>query len=249
MNEQELFRTLEETNRVNPYTIYELHNLLDSSAPDLSETERLCFSIVTDLFGNKPLAELQNNDDYILWYDYVQLHIYAFLKGKGDYRKDEILLTAGSAILTENFINELFIRFGIKSELIPLSCIITPNIPETEVLVNHTIQSKEDMIQAAKEIQQWYQGAILIKGGHFEKRADDLLVINNEVYWLECEHIDNPNTHGTGCTLSSAIASNLALGYDLKTSVEKAKDYITGALKANLNLGHGSGPLNHCWNL
>lgn len=115
--------------------------------------------------------------------------------------------------------------------------------------MNHTIQSKEDMIQAAKEIQQWYQGAILIKGGHFEKRADDLLVINNEVYWLECEHIDNPNTHGTGCTLSSAIASNLALGYDLKTSVEKAKKYITGALKANLNLGHGSGPLNHCWNL
>ena len=151
--------------------------------------------------------------------------------------------TSGSRLLADSTLEAL------KSELIPLSCIITPNIPETEVLVNHTIQSKEDMIQAAKEIQQWYQGAILIKGGHFEKRADDLLVINNEVYWLECEHIDNPNTHGTGCTLSSAIASNLALGYDLKTSVEKAKKYITGALKANLNLGHGSGPLNHCWNL
>ena len=120
MNEQELFRTLKETNRVNPYTVYELRNLLERSAPDLSETERLCFSIVTDLFGNKPLAELQNNDDYILWYDYVQLHIYAFLKGKGDYREDEILFTSGSAILTENFIDELFIRFGIKSELIPL---------------------------------------------------------------------------------------------------------------------------------
>ena len=151
--------------------------------------------------------------------------------------------TSGSRLLADSALEAL------KSELIPLSCIITPNIPEAEVLVNHTIQSKEDMIQAAKEIQQWYQGAILIKGGHFEKRADDLLVINDEIYWLECEHIDNPNTHGTGCTLSSAIASNLALGYDLKTSVEKAKDYITGALKANLNLGHGSGPLNHCWNL
>lgn len=151
--------------------------------------------------------------------------------------------TSGSRLLADSALEAL------KSELITLSCIITPNIPEAEVLVNHTIQSKEDMIQAAKEIQQWYQGAILIKGGHFEKRADDLLVINNEVYWLECEHIDNPNTHGTGCTLSSAIASNLALGYDLKTSVEKAKKYITGALKANLNLGHGSGPLNHCWNL
>ena len=120
--------------------------------------------------------------------------------------------TSGSRLLADSALEAL------KSELIPLSCIITPNIPETEVLVNHTIQSKEDMIQAAKEIQQWYQGAILIKGGHFEKRADDLLVINNEVYWLECEHIDNPNTHGTGCTLSSAIASNLALGYDLKVT-------------------------------
>ena len=92
MNEQELFRTLEETNRVNPYIVYELRNLLVSSAPDLSETERLCFSIVTDLFGNKPLAELQNNDDHILWYDYVQLHIYTFLKGKGDYRRTRYCL-------------------------------------------------------------------------------------------------------------------------------------------------------------
>ena len=151
--------------------------------------------------------------------------------------------TSGSRLLADRALEAL------KNELIPLSCIITPNIPEAEVLVNHPIQSKEDMIQAAKEIQQWYQGAILIKGGHFEQRADDLLVIDEQVYWLECEHIDNPNTHGTGCTLSSAIASHLALGYDLKTSVEKAKAYITGALKANLDLGHGSGPLNHCWNL
>lgn len=151
--------------------------------------------------------------------------------------------TSGSRLLADSALEAL------KNELIPLSCIITPNIPEAEVLVNHPIQSKEDMIQAAKEIQQWYQGAILIKGGHFEQRADDLLVIDEQVYWLECEHIDNPNTHGTGCTLSSAIASHLALGYDLKTSVEKAKAYITGALKANLDLGYGSGPLNHCWNL
>ena len=89
----------------------------------------------------------------------------------------------------------------------------------------------------------------MIKGGHFEDRADDLLYHNNEKIWLECEHIDNPNTHGTGCTLSSAIASHLASGYDMITSVRKAKDYISGALKANLDLGHGSGPLNHCWNL
>ena len=159
MEEQELFRTLEETNRVNPYTVYELRNLLDSSAPDLSETERLCFSIVTDLFGNKPLAELQNNDDHILWYDYVQLHIYAFLKGKGDYRKDEILLTAGSTILTENFIDELFIRFGIKSELIPLVVSLFV-LAAVKVSVNawcdyfydSRVRENEKMLEALKEM-------------------------------------------------------------------------------------------------
>ena len=151
--------------------------------------------------------------------------------------------TSGSRLIKDSALDAL------KYELIPLSEIITPNIPEAEVLTGKKIQSKEDMIQAAQDIRQWYQGDILIKGGHFEDRADDLLYHNNEIIWLECEHIDNPNTHGTGCTLSSAIASHLASGYDIITSVQKAKDYISGALKANLDLGHGSGPLNHCWNL
>ena len=151
--------------------------------------------------------------------------------------------TSGSRLIEDSALDAL------KYELIPLSEIITPNIPEAEVLIGKRIKSKEDMIRAAQDIRQWYQGDILIKGGHFEDRADDLLYHNNEKIWLECEHIDNPNTHGTGCTLSSAIASHLASGYDMITSVRKAKDYISGALKANLDLGHGSGPLNHCWNL
>ena len=151
--------------------------------------------------------------------------------------------TSGSRLIEDSALDAL------KYELIPLSEIITPNIPEAEVLTGKKIKSKEDMIRAAQDIRQWYQGDILIKGGHFEDRADDLLYHNNEKIWLECEHIDNPNTHGTGCTLSSAIASHLASGYDMITSVRKAKDYISGALKANLDLGHGSGPLNHCWNL
>ena len=151
--------------------------------------------------------------------------------------------TSGSRLIEDSALDAL------KYELIPLSEIITPNIPEAEVLTGKKINSKEDMIRAAQDIRQWYQGDILIKGGHFEDRADDLLYHNNEKIWLECEHIDNPNTHGTGCTLSSAIASHLASGYDMITSVRKAKDYISGALKANLDLGHGSGPLNHCWNL
>lgn len=112
--------------------------------------------------------------------------------------------TSGSRLIEDSALDAL------KYELIPLSEIITPNIREAEVLTGKKIKSKEDMIRAAQDIRQWYQGDILIKGGHFEDRADDLLYHNNEKIWLECEHIDNPNTHGTGCTLSSAIASHLA---------------------------------------
>ena len=126
--------------------------------------------------------------------------------------------TSGSRLIEDSALDAL------KYELIPLSEIITPNIPEAEVLIGKKIKSKEDMIRAAQDIRQWYQGDILIKGGHFEDRADDLLYHNNEKIWLECEHIDNPNTHGTGCTLSSAIASHLASGYDMITSVRKVKN-------------------------
>ena len=151
--------------------------------------------------------------------------------------------TSGSRLLADNALKLL------KEELIPLATIITPNIPEAEVLTNLTIDSKEAMIKAAKVISTWYDGYILIKGGHFEDRADDLLYYQGNITWLESEKINNPNTHGTGCTLSSAIASNLALGYSIEESVQQAKEYITGALKANLDLGHGSGPVNHCWRM
>lgn len=151
--------------------------------------------------------------------------------------------TSGNKLLADNAICLL------KKELIPLATIITPNIPEAEVLTTLTINSKDNMIQAAKSISEWYQGYILIKGGHFEERADDLLYYQGNILWFENEKINNPNTHGTGCTLSSAIAANLALGSSVEVSVRKAKEYITGALKSGLDLGHGSGPLNHSWNL
>lgn len=151
--------------------------------------------------------------------------------------------TSGSRLLADRALQAL------KEELIPLSSIITPNIPEAEVLCNFKITSKEDMLAAAKQIAQDYAGYILIKGGHFEERADDLLYHDGTAVWLECEHIDNPNTHGTGCTLSSAIASNLALGKSIEESVKSAKAYISGALRDGLDLGKGSGPLNHCWNM
>ena len=151
--------------------------------------------------------------------------------------------TSGDRLLAETALKLL------KKELLPMADIITPNIPEAEVLCGFAIHTKEDMVHAAEEIGKEYHGYVLIKGGHFEDCADDLLYDQGTQTWLPCEKIANPNTHGTGCTLSSAIASNLALGYDMITSVRQAKEYITGALKDGLDLGKGSGPLNHCWNM
>lgn len=137
----------------------------------------------------------------------------------------------------------------LVTKLLPLADIITPNIPEAECLCGFEIKSTEDMVRAAKVIGKNLKGCVLIKGGHLTETADDLLYDNGELLWYHGERVDNPNTHGTGCTLSSAIASNLALGYDMKTSVKNAKDYITGALKDGLDLGKGSGPLNHAYRI
>ena len=90
---------------------------------------------------------------------------------------------------------------------------------------------------------------MLLKGGHSVSDANDLLYINGCYKWFCSKRINNPNTHGTGCTLSSGIASNLAKGYDLETSIQRAKDYISGALAAMLDLGQGSGPMNHAFDL
>lgn len=137
----------------------------------------------------------------------------------------------------------------LVTKLLPLADIITPNIPEAECLCGFEIKSTEDMVRAAEVIGKNLKGCVLIKGGHLTETADDLLYDNGEFLWYRGERVDNPNTHGTGCTLSSAIASNLALGYDMKTSVKNAKDYITGVLKDGLDLGKGSGPLNHAYRI
>lgn len=138
---------------------------------------------------------------------------------------------------------------ALKEELLPLGTVITPNIPEAEILSGMAIKTQEDMLAAAEKITAYTTGAVLIKGGHLTETADDLLYVKGEVFWYRKERIQNPNTHGTGCTLSSAIACNLAAGYSLEKSVEHAKVYITGALKAQLDLGKGSGPLNHMYGL
>ncbi len=154
-----------------------------------------------------------------------------------------MISTSGSKLLNDNAMETLI------TKLMPLARIITPNIPEAECLCGFEINTKEDMEKAALEISKKFHGDILIKGGHLKNHSDDLLFSNKQFYWFIQEKINNPNTHGTGCTLSSAIACNLGKGLNVKDSIENAKAYITGALKANLDLGKGSGPLNHFWNL
>ena len=138
-----------------------------------------------------------------------------------------MVATSGAKLISDDAIETL------KKELLPLATVITPNIPEAEVLADMKIANEEEMIIAAEKISKKF-GC-----------ANDLLYRDDAYTWFHGKRINNSNTHGTGCTLSSAIASNLAKGYDLDTSVKRAKDYISGALNAMLDLGKGSGPMDH----
>lgn len=151
--------------------------------------------------------------------------------------------TSGSKLMADGAKDTLL------SELFKVADIITPNIPEAEALTGQSIKSKDDMVEAAKKIGEFFEGYILLKGGHSADDADDLLYKNSEKIWIKGERIENPNTHGTGCTLSSAIASYLAMGHDVPESVRLAKEFITGAISAKLDLGKGRGPLNHMWKI
>ena len=152
-----------------------------------------------------------------------------------------MVATSGARLIEEDAVETL------KTSLLPLATIITPNIPEAEILTGMTIKDEDSMEEAARELYSRYGCAALVKGGHSINDANDVLYSadNKEPVWFKGQRIENPNTHGTGCTLSSAIASNLAKGCSLKESVERAKDYLSGALAAMLDLGRGSGPLAH----
>lgn len=154
-----------------------------------------------------------------------------------------MVATSGSALMKTNAVQTLI------DQLFPLAAVVTPNIPEAQVLSGLTIGNKEDMVTAAAKIGTTYGCAVLLKGGHSINDANDLLYTDGQVTWLHGERIHNPNTHGTGCTLSSAIAANLAKGFGLAASVQRAKEYISGALSAMLDLGQGSGPMNHAFDL
>lgn len=154
-----------------------------------------------------------------------------------------MVATSGARLISEEAVDAL------KEKLLPLATLLTPNIPEAEVLSGMTISDPAGMERAARAISEQYGCAVLCKGGHQVSDADDLLWREGAGVWFRGRRIQNNNTHGTGCTLSSAIASNLAKGYDLDQSVRRAKDYISGALAAMLDLGHGSGPMDHMFDL
>ena len=154
-----------------------------------------------------------------------------------------MVATSGGRLISEEAVDTL------KSCLLPIAAVATPNIPEAEILSGMTIHSQSDIEAAARWISDTYGCAVLLKGGHNISDANDFLYADRAGTWFYGTHIDNPNTHGTGCTLSSAIAANLAKGFDLPTSIRRSKDYLSGALGAMLDLGKGRGPMQHNFNL
>lgn len=156
-----------------------------------------------------------------------------------------MVATSGARLISEDAAQALV------EQLFPLASVITPNLPEAEALVGHAVAGEQAAERAAEELTRLTPGAVLVKGGHGEGgAADDLLrLANGRVVWLRGRRIDTNNTHGTGCTLSSAIACELAVGLEVEEAVRRAKTYVTGALADGLDLGHGSGPLNHLYRL
>lgn len=154
-----------------------------------------------------------------------------------------MVATNGAKLICDEAIETL------KAKLLPIADVITPNRPEAEVLTGTSIATVADMETAARQIFEKFGCNVLMKGGHDLNDANDLLWTSKGPEWFYGKRIDNPNTHGTGCTLSSAIAANLALDNDLATSVRVAKDFISGALSAKINLGRGKGPMNHSFSL
>lgn len=157
---------------------------------------------------------------------------------------DTVMVSTSGRHLMEPEARQFYCR-----NLLPLAELYTPNLPEAEMLLQRTCKSKEERVAAVRELALQYKGTVYLKGGHDAHSADDLLFDGERLVWLPGMHIDNKNTHGTGCTLSAAIACGLALGLDHVSSAKMAKEYITGAIAAGLDLGNGNGPLNHMYRL
>lgn len=135
----------------------------------------------------------------------------------------------------------------LRAELVPLATVVTPNLPEVEQLTGVRVDAEADLRRAADAVLALGPRWVLVKGGHLSGDAVDLLTDGTEEHLLRAPRLDNRHTHGTGCTLASAIASRLALGEDVPTAVASAKDYVTGAIRAGFPLGAGIGPVDHGW--
>ena len=158
-----------------------------------------------------------------------------------------MIATSGSPLIDKDAVS------AVVKRLVPLADVVTPNMPEAEVLAGFPVDGDDSMLRAGRAIveratAEGGETAVLVKGGHGSSAADDVLVLPDGSFrWYRSSRIDTANTHGTGCTLSSAIASGLAQGKALEDAVAAAKEYVRGALAAGLDLGHGSGPLDHMW--
>jgi hydroxymethylpyrimidine/phosphomethylpyrimidine kinase len=206
---------------------------IQNATPDFLEKQLDC--IFTDIFPDAVKIGMVSDAKLIA----------VIAKKLKQYEAKHIVLdpvmvaTSGTKLISDDAISALV------EQLIPLAEVITPNIPEAEVLSGMTISSPEEMIEAAKKISESYHCSVLLKGGHQTNDANDLLCQDGSYTWFYGKRINNPNTHGTGCTLSSAIAANLAKGMSLSDSINSAKTYLSGALAAMLDLGKGSGPMDH----
>lgn len=167
----------------------------------------------------------------------------AYYKAKNVVLDPVMVATSGDALISDGAVQ------GLIELLFPQVSLITPNIPEIQVLTGERVSSARDMEKAAKLVYDRYGVAVLCKGGHQLNDANDVLCNEEGLTWFKGKRIDNPNTHGTGCTLSSAIAAYLAKGETMAGAIEKAKAYLSGALEAQLDLGHGSGPLDHMYGI
>ena len=192
-------------------------------------------AIFTDIFPDAVKIGMVSSADLIV----VIAEKLKQYKAKNIVVDPVMVATSGAKLLRDDAVEALC------RELLPLAAVLTPNIPEAEILSGMTITDATGMEAAAKYISEKYGCAVLCKGGHKVNDADDLLWRNGFGKWFHGKRIDNPNTHGTGCTLSSAIAANLAKGFGLADSIARAKAYLTDALNAKLDLGQGSGPLDH----
>lgn len=153
---------------------------------------------------------------------------------------DPVMVSTSGCLLIDKEAIEV-----LKNELFPLATLLTPNIYEAEILSDISIKNADDMEKAAKLLGERYHCSVLVKGGHAINDANDVLYDDGELIWYHQNKIDNDNTHGTGCSLSSSIASYLAQGYELKEAISKAKAYLTHILSSKLDLGNGSGPMDH----